>query len=558
MTIQKFITLDMTTGKKVLKTLEASFISFDATELQGINADNLQDALKEEVVRALAAEGVLDAAIKAEVERATNAEDAIKKILGNIPEGKNVFDELTRIEGLVTGLSSQVTSHVEDAVKHITADERTKWNKVITDLSTEVSDRKAADTALQSNIDAKVAQSAYDEFVSKNTEALSGLGGRISTNESDIQALKDAIAGKNSNTKIFATMDEFNAYVAEESYAPMIGDLAFILDVKKSFIYKGEEPAITMELPAPPTGWVYFDEITSEVDLVQYLKKSEAETLYRKLANKIAEVDLDTALATKINGKAEQSDVTALGGRLDVIEGSGEGSIAKSLADAKAYTDGKVTVINDTTSALRSDVDALKVTVGNDESGLVKDVADIKEKNSQQDTAIAQTLIDAKAYTDTKVGDEAAARATLESDLKGLISTEATDREREDKKLSDRIDALEVKDAVVIKYNDGGVAVGDAVKVVSDEVVKASQVSESDEFVVGIVVKIENGKAHVAIMGKITMSDLEVGKTYYLGVDGAITPIMPTAVGSQIIILGKAFSATEFFIRIEEAIQINA
>ena len=58
-----------------------------------------------------------------------------------------------------------------------------------------------------------------------------------------------------------------------------------------------------------PEGWVVFDEITNELDLVNYLKKSEAESTYRKLVDKIAESDLATDLSSKINGKADTSYV---------------------------------------------------------------------------------------------------------------------------------------------------------------------------------------------------------------------------------------------------------
>ena len=62
-------------------------------------------------------------------------------------------------------------------------------------------------------------------------------------------------------------------------------------------------------LRAVAQGWVVFDEITSELDLVDYLKKSEAEATYRKLSAKIAEADLATELVNKIGAKADKSYV---------------------------------------------------------------------------------------------------------------------------------------------------------------------------------------------------------------------------------------------------------
>lgn len=53
------------------------------------------------------------------------------------------------------------------------------------------------------------------------------------------------------------------------------------------------------------------------------------------------------------------------------------------LTDAKSYTDGKIEEVNGTISGVKADVATLKATVGNEASGLVKDVADLKTKDSE-------------------------------------------------------------------------------------------------------------------------------------------------------------------------------
>lgn len=134
--------------------------------------------------------------------------------------------------------------------------------------------------------------------------AISGLEGRVATNEGEISNIKDILANKNSNTIVVETEEE----ISIKNPTPKIGDLAFVISTKRAYIYKGIQAAI---LSGIPDGWVVFDEITNELDLVNYLKKTDAEATYRKIADKIAEGDLAVNLAAKINNKADTATVNA-------------------------------------------------------------------------------------------------------------------------------------------------------------------------------------------------------------------------------------------------------
>lgn len=59
------------------------------------------------------------------------------------------------------------------------------------------------------------------------------------------------------------------------------------------------------------------------------------------------------------------------------------------LTDAKAYTDKKIGEVNGAVSGVKADVTQLKATVGSSASGLVKDVADLKTKDSELNGLIA-------------------------------------------------------------------------------------------------------------------------------------------------------------------------
>lgn len=222
--------------------------------------------------------------------------------------------EMAKVDGKI---STAKTGAVEDA-KTYTDAEITKIDTAYKAADAQVlSDAKAhaqakvqeAKTALESSIsvvDGKVA-SAKTELQGN----IDTLAGRVSTNESEISKLKDAVSNKNSNTIVVETEDE----IATANANPKVGDMAYVISTKRAYIYKGVD---ALSAKAVPQGWVVFDEITSELDLVNYLKKSEAEATYRKLSAKIAESDLATELVNKIDAKADKSYVDGeLAGKTD-------------------------------------------------------------------------------------------------------------------------------------------------------------------------------------------------------------------------------------------------
>ena len=160
---------------------------------------------------------------------------------------------------------------------------------------------KAADEKVLEDAKAD-AQAKVDSAKTELKGSIDTLTGRVSANESEISKLKDAVSNKNSNTIVVETEDE----IATENPNPKVGDMAYVISSKRAYIYKGVD---ALSAKVVPQGWVVFDEITSELDLVNYLKKSEAESTYRKLSEKIAESDLATDLSSKINGKADTSYV---------------------------------------------------------------------------------------------------------------------------------------------------------------------------------------------------------------------------------------------------------
>lgn len=103
-------------------------------------------------------------------------------------------------------------------------------------------------------------------------------------------------------------------------------------------------------------------------------KKADAKAMEDALKEKVDQSAYDTKV-----GELEAAD-TAIKGRLDVIEGEGEGSIKKALADAKAdaaakyATTGTVAGIDGRLTTAESDIDKIEVALGKDAQGNIKSV----------------------------------------------------------------------------------------------------------------------------------------------------------------------------------------
>lgn len=133
-----------------------------------------------------------------------------------------------------------------------------------------------------------------------------------------------------------------------------------------------------------------WDKMASSFSLPDYLANSALEAKYLQLANagalatkdEVAETDLAAALATKINGKAEQSALTTLDG--EVVKSatvSDAGSFGATNTNNVLAITGVAKAADLTTLAGR--VTTLEGTVGDASSGLVKDVADLKAVGAQ-------------------------------------------------------------------------------------------------------------------------------------------------------------------------------
>ena len=231
----------------------------------------------------------------------------------------------------------------------------------------------------------------------------------------------------------------------------------------------------------------------------------------------------DLATTASVTKAVSGGDATTLASAKSYTDGKVDGkfdavgSATKALEDAKAYTDTEIGKVNTTTSGLRTDVNALKTTVGDSNSGLVKDVAanataitalqglhadngaggkknvatevsegvnakvgDIKLNNvavtvkEYVDAGDAKALADAKSYTDTEIGKVNTAAETLGDRVTTLETSvgKSTDAANADGSVYARI-AKNAADIATLVGSDAGksartIATEEVAKVVAD------------------------------------------------------------------------------------------
>ena len=362
---------------------------------QAVNA--VDSKLTAEVSRATAAEGALGSRIdgvETSVEEVRSSVDT--KTAQTLKDAKAYTDEKvveinaanealkTKVEaneaalGLVDGKIAAAKSEAINTSNAHTTSEIAKIDAAYkaADVQTLESAKSYADTKIGE------AKTALEGSIATVDGKVTTLTGKVSANESAISDLRDAISNKNSNTIVVET----EAEIATANPTPKVGDLAYVISSKRAYIYKGVE-ALTAK--NAPEGWVVFDEITNELDLVNYLKKSEAETTYRKLVDKIAESDLATDLSSKINGKADTSyvntelakkatpaQITAAVTPVSQKANANESAIAQEVTDRQ----GEITRVEGLVTSVDGKVDGLSTSLTEKETALKAEDAKLNNR----------------------------------------------------------------------------------------------------------------------------------------------------------------------------------
>ena len=164
-------------------------------------------------------------------------------------------------------------------------------------------------------------------------------------------------------------------------------------------------------------------------------KGADAKTILARVA------DLETAVGNVQNLPGEVKELVAaivgestraqaaekgLGDRLDIIEGEGESSIKKALADAKTYADGKDAAIAAAKKAgddAQKDVDALEAKVGTVAEGktVVQMISEAQSAATYDDTKVKADIAANKSAIDAVKADYL--KASDKAELTNTINT---------------------------------------------------------------------------------------------------------------------------------------
>lgn len=273
----------------------------------------------------------------------------------------------TRIESAKTEAVDSAKGYTDGEITKIDAAYKAADTQVLTDakeFTTQTVDE--AKRVLEGSI------STVDGKVTTLTD-------RVSTNESEISNLKDAISNKNSNTIVVNT----EAEITTANSNPKVGDLAYVVNSKRAYIYKGVS---VLAVAGVPEGWVVFDEITSELDLVDYLKIEDANSTFRKLSVKIVEGDLDQTLTTKINGKADKTyvddELAKKATPADITEAINpvDEKVSKNTRDIEAEVSTRTSEITRVEGVITSKVKELSDSLTEKESALKEETDNIKTR----------------------------------------------------------------------------------------------------------------------------------------------------------------------------------
>ena len=377
--------------------------------------ESVERKLNEEVSRATGAESQLTERINAVSGEVTRVEELVStKATETLNSAKSYTDEkvseindnaealeerVTANEtalGLVDGKISTAKTEAIDAANVHTTSEISKIDAAYkaADVQTLESAKSYADTKIG---EAKTALERTISAVDAKVDTLQGdvttLEGRVSVNETDIQNLKNAVSNKNNNTIVVNTEDE----IAVENPNPKVGDLAYVISSKRAYIFKGVN---AISAKSVPQGWVVFDEITSELDLVDYLKKTDAEATYRKLSVKIAESDLATELVNKIDAKADKSYV--------------DGELAKKTNEA--YVNSKVEEV----------VAPVRTESAQNKANIAKEVQDRTAEITRVEGVITSSVNAAKQELTSSLTEKENALKAEDAKLNNKISKFAT------------------------------------------------------------------------------------------------------------------------------------
>ena len=278
--------------------------------------------------------------------------DAVAKLVNGAPEAMNTLNELANA---ITEHESTYQAYVAQVAKDIAAAKQ----EAITTAGTNADTK---DQALHTNITTEIATA--------KSEAIADAAAKDSALETKLQA--------NIDKKVDKTV--YDAKVAELAQA----DTDNLTAAKK---YADDEDAKIEAMIGTKEDLATADTVYGKIKALQEKDASQDGVI----ATKAAAADLDTLEALVGTVDDAKTEATVFG---KIAAEADRAKVAEeALAGRVTTAEGKITAlegkVGDAQSGLVKDVADLKTTVGNASAGLVKDVADLKAKDTALDGEIA-------------------------------------------------------------------------------------------------------------------------------------------------------------------------
>ena len=155
-----------------------------------------------------------------------------------------------------------------------------------------------------------------------------------------------------------------------------------------------------------------------------------SEAAARTSADSALQANIDSeasarAAAVSSEASARQSADAALSGRLDVVEGAGEGSVAKAEADAKAYADQKISDLIDGAPGLLDTLNELAAAIGDDANFASSIASSVAAVQSNVDAEVAARAAAVSAEASARASAVSAVQAELDAEESRAMSAEA-------------------------------------------------------------------------------------------------------------------------------------
>ncbi len=381
-----------------------------------------------------------DANLQALADRVTVTENDISTLETSLLGYTNTAD-LT----LLLNAKATVTALQQESTDRLSADNllQTNINSVSADLTLEVTNRNSADNILQDNIDEVIAdlltevdaRALADQTLQNNIDTLSGnlstettartnadltlqglidnlsdgLSAEALTRQADDAGLQNQINGLVTDIadevtarqtlagNVYTKTEVDNSLALKATTASLDAEIA-----RAQLIEQGLQSSIDTIMTGSNVDLDTFGELIALINSIDTGNSDSlaAEITARIAADQVLQSNIDVVSGNLVTAN---NNIDGLDARLDTIEGAGAGSIAKSLQDAKDYSDAQLLIeANNRASAdqlIQDNISQIESDISNEETARILADQTITAELNTKASAASVTIISSDLTT---------------------------------------------------------------------------------------------------------------------------------------------------------------